>query len=247
MKIDKSVQITLIIVVAVLIIGFVAFSSLPSTSANTVTGNGQATIKVMPDLVSVYFNIQTRGDTSKEATDNNSKIVNDLADALLNEGFTKDQIQTTSFNVYPDYVYTNQERKENGYVATHSLRVQMSADDISKIGTVVDAGVNAGAGVSYISFELSQDLQNQYKVEALKLAATDARTKAEAVANGLGKNLGKLVSTQADNFNYYPWRVYDAGGAVASTDSAEITKEATSIQPGEQEVSASVTAVFKLS
>ncbi|MGD9276817.1 MAG: SIMPL domain-containing protein [Candidatus Pacearchaeota archaeon] len=244
-KIDNSVKITLIIVLGVLVLGYMIYSSLPTTSANTVTGNGQATIKVMPDLVRVYFNVQTRGETSKEATNNNSEIVDDLITKLVKQGFERKQIETTNFNVYPDYIWDDEGRKENGYVATHSIRVELSTDDIDKIGNVVDAGVNAGAGVSYISFELSQDLENQYKAEALELAAKDAKTKAQAVANGLGKNLGKLVSTQGNDFNYYPWRIYESGG-VASLDAASVKQEATNIQPGEQEVSASVQAVFEL-
>lgn len=245
-KLDKSVQITLIIVLGVLVLGFMLYSSMPTTSANTVTGNGQATIKVMPDLVKVYFNVETRADTSSEATDENAKIVEDLKEGLVNKGFEESQIQTTNFNVYPDYIWTNNQRKDNGYVATHSIVVEMSSEEVDKIGQVVDAGVGAGAGISYISFELSQELQNQYKAEALSLAAQDARTKAEAIANGLGKKLGKLVSTSGNDFNYYPWRVYSAAEGTASMDSAAIKEEATSITPGDQEVSASVTAVFKL-
>lgn len=244
-KLDNSVKITLIIVAGVLILGYMLYSLVPTTSANTVTGNGQATIKVMPDLVRVYFNVQTRGETSSEATENNSEIVDDLITELVKQGFERKQIETTNFNVYPDYTWENNKRRENGYVATHSIRIELSTDDIDKIGDVVDAGVNAGAGISYISFELSQDLENQYKAEALELAAKDAKTKAQAVANGLGKDLGKLISTQGNDFNYYPWRIYESQGA-ATMDAAEVKQEATSIQPGEQEVSASVTAVFKL-
>lgn len=246
-KLDKSVQITLIIVLGVLVLGFMLYSTMPETSANTVTGNGQSVIKVMPDLVKVYFNVETRGETSAEATDENSKIVDELKTELIKQGFERAQIQTTNFNVYPDYTWDEKGvRKDNGYVATHSITVQMSSDDVEKIGEVVDAGINSGAGVSYISFELSQEMQNQYKAQALALAAQDARTKAEAIATGLDKKLGKLVSTSGNDFNYYPWRAYSAAEGTASMDSIAIKQEATNIQPGEQEVSASVTAVFKL-
>ena len=245
MKIDKSVQITLIVVVCVLILSLLVFSNMPGTSAKTVTGNGQATIKVMPDLVRVHFNVETRGETSKEATENNSLIVDKLITELVKNGFERKQIETTNFNVYPDYIWDEGKREDNGYVATHSVRVEISAGSIEKIGEVVDSGVNAGAGVSYISFELSQELQNKYKAEALKLAAEDAKIKAEAIAGGLGQKIGKLVSTSGNDFNYHPWRVYESAGA-STMDAALVKSEATNIQPGEQEVSASVTAVFKL-
>ena len=245
-KMDKSVQKTLIIVGGILVLAvimIIAFSNF--SGANTVTGNGQATIEAMPDLVGVYFNVQTEGDTSKEATDANSEILDDLITELIKEGFERSQIQTSGFSVYPNYEWKNGQRTENGYIATHNIKVELSATDATKIGNVIDAGVNAGAGISYINFELSQEKQNEYKAQALKQAAEDARIKAEAIANGLGKRLGRLVSTSDSNFNYYPWRVYEAS-AGASMDAAEAKQATTNIVPGDQDIYASVTAVFKL-
>ena len=77
-KMDKSVQITLIIVLGVLLLGGMGFMYVNSknpTSGNTVSATGQSTIKAMPDLVTVYFNIESTAATSKEANDKNAKIV----------------------------------------------------------------------------------------------------------------------------------------------------------------------------
>ena len=242
---DKSVQITLIIVggfILLALLGFIALNNLSPTS-NTVTGNGEAIVKTVPDLVGVYFNVETKGATSEEATSKNSVIVDDLITSLVKEGFERKDIQTLSFNVYPDYSWINNNQKLNGYRATHQIRVELSTSDSGKIGDVIDASVGAGAGISYINFELSQVKQNEYKAEALKLAAEDAKIKASAIAEGLNKKLGNLVSTSSNNFNYNPWNLY-----TASSDSgiAEAKRATTNIQPGEQEISASVTAIFKL-
>ncbi len=244
-KMEKSVKITLIIVAGIVMLGLmgvIIFSNL--TSANTVTGNGYATVKALPDLVSVYFNVQTEGDTSKEATDSNSEIVDKLILELLKQGFDRDEIQTMNFNVYPNYDWDDGERNQEGYVATHSIKVQVSSDNSGKIGDIIDAGVSAGAGISYINFELSQEKQNEYKAEALKLAAEDARIKAESIAEGLGKRLGRLVSVSDSNFNYSPWRIYQAEEGVM--DAAGAKTATTDIQPSEQEIYASVIARFKL-
>jgi uncharacterized protein YggE len=244
-KIDKSVQITLIVVLAIMAltgIGYMIFTSL-TPSLNTVTGNGQATIEAVPDLVAVYFNVETEGETSKEAKDKNAEIVDDLIISLLKEGFERKDIQTQNFNIYPDYDWNNGNREIKGYRATHSIKIELSTEEFDKIGEVIDAGVDAGAGISYINFELTQEKQNEYKAEALKLAAQDAKIKAESVAEGLGKNLGKLVSVSDSYFNYSPWRIYemDEGQTVG------MAKEATTnIQPGEQEISASVRVIYKL-
>lgn len=241
---EKSVKITLIIVIGIIIVailGFLFFS--PTNTQNTVTVNGQATIKAIPDLVGVYFNVETQGKTSKEAKDKNAEIADKLIAELLKQGFDRKEIQTLNFNINPEYDWTSGSQKLIGYKAVHSIKVELSTEKSEKIGTVIDAGVNAGSSVSYINFELSQDKQNSYKAEAMKLAGQDATIKAESIASGLGKKLGKLVSVSSTDFNYYPWRLYDASAGATT----EMAKQATTnIQPGEQEISANIQAVFKL-
>lgn len=246
MKLDKSVQITLIIVVGIIILailGYIVFSSIIPAS-NTISVNGQSEIEAFPDLVGVYFNIETQGSTSEEATKENSEIVEELKNSLVIKGFDREDIKTQNFNVYPDYDWINGKRVAKGYKATHSLKIELSTDDTSKIGEAIDAGVEAGSGISYINFELTKEKQNEYKAQAIKQASEDARIKAEAMAKGLGQELGKLVSVSDSGFDYYPWRIY---GAVEEASEVAIAKEATTdIQPGEQKITARVSAVFKL-
>ena len=218
----------------------------PNYSEETISVNGQSVVKATPNLVGIYFNIETNADTSESAVTKNSEILKILKSSLIVLNIPEDKITTESFNVYPDYIYTNTGRKDNGYKASHQIKIQLSTDDTNQIGEIIDAGVRAGAGISYINFELSQEIQNDYKSEALKLAAQDARIKAESVAEGFDKELGKLVSTRVDNYNYYPWEIYTADAGVSSTVSAEMAKSTVvDIQPGEREISASVTAVYR--
>ncbi len=226
----------------IVILALIEMNSSGFSSQNTISVSGTSTIKAMPDIIGVYFNVDTQGATSSEAADKNSEIVDSLTNSLISKGFEREDIKTQSYSVYPEYDYKTGTGKITGYRATHSLRVELSADDSEKIGDVLDSGVDSGAGISYINFELSQENQNKYKGEAMKLAAQDATSKAEGIAEGLDKKLGKLVSVSVDSYDYIPWLARDFAGATA----AEAKQEATSIVPSEQEVSARVTAVFKI-
>ena len=161
---------------------------------------------------------------------------------MLKERFERKDIVTQSFSVNPNYEWNNGDNKQKGYIAQHYLKVEMSSDETDKIGEAIDAIVDNAASLSYVNFELSQENQNKYKTEAMKLAAQDATAKAEGVAEGLGKSLGSLVSVTINDYGYVPWLAYDASGVPA----AEAREAATSIVPSEQEISASVTAVFKI-
>ena len=114
----------------------------------------------------------------------------------------------------------------------------------NRLSAVVDAGISAGAGISSINFELSPEKQSEYKAQAIKLAAEDAKTKAEALAEGLGKRIGRLVSVSDSDFGYSPWVLYSGSGMA---EEAAVAKDAaSSIQPSEQSITARVTAVYKI-
>ncbi len=243
----SSVQITLIIVVGIILLTLIlifTLTSVFSSARDSLQVNGQSTIKVTPDLITLSYNVETKGNTSKEAEDLNSDIVNDLIYRVVQLGFEKEELKTENFNIYPEYDWNSGNQKLTGYKAVHSLKIELTIDKTSKAGDLIDAGTSAGAGISYINFELSDELEQKYKSEAIKSAAQDAKIKAEAIAEGFDKKVGKLVSVSLNEFNYYPWRMYDsmeAGGSVT------IAKEAVSnIQPSEKEVTASVSAVYKL-
>ena len=247
---NNSIKITLIISAVVILVAlllvFVIFSLAP-VSGNTVTVQGVSSMKAMPDLISVNFLIQTRGNTSAEAKDANSIILNKIVDSLVAQGFSKEDLQTVNFNIYPDYLWVRDKQVDNGFIAYHYVKIELPSEDSEKLTSVVDAGVNAGAGVSSIDFELTQESQNKYKAQALELASQDANVKAEAVAKGFNKDVGKLVSVQVNSYNYYPWNVYSAGAMEDSAQSAASVKEvASNIQPSEQEISASVSATFQI-
>ena len=242
MKLEKSVQTTLIIVAGVIIFGLILMNSLNPSYANTISVAGVATVKAMPDLIGVYFSVDTQGATSNQAADKNSEIVDSLIDSLISKGFEREDIQTQSYSVYPEYDWNSGNQRLIGYRATHSLRIEIPADESEKIGDVIDSGVDSGTGISYVNFELSQENQNKYKAEAMKLAAQDATSKAEGVAEGLGKKLGSLVSVSIDDYNYIPWLARDFSTATP----VEAKEAATDIVPSEQEISARVTAIFRI-
>lgn len=246
---EKSVKITLIIAVGVLVltaIGIFAFMSLRGPS-NTLTSQGVATIKVMPDVIGIYFNVETNGPTAAEAKNANSKIIDKLTGAIVALGFSKDRIQTQGYNIYPWQEWIGNKYVDKGYKASHQIKIELNSSERDKIGEVIDAGVDAGALISFINFELSRAKQNEYKAQTLKQASEDARVKAQAVAEGLGKQIGKLVSVSTSDFGYYPWNIYASReGTMAKEDAALAKEAATRITPGEQEISASVSTVWEL-
>lgn len=242
---NSKVLITLIIVVALLILGVVATVTLGGEST-TVSATGTTNINVKPDFATVYFNVETEGENSSEASNKNSEVVNNAKAALMDLGFNESQISTENYNIRPQYDYSrDREREISGYIASHALKVKIPVENRNNIGEAIDAGANAGARINHINFEIEEDRKSSLKTDAIEQATKDAKEKAKALAEGSGNRLGKLKSLSSTSFNYQPWRAYEAKGSLDSggKGGAEI---ATNINPSERDVSASVEAVFRV-
>ena len=241
-----SIKITWIIVSAVFAIALIGGLIYWNVNApkNELSVTGSSTIKAMPDLVSVYFTVDTSGLTALAAKDANSLISAKVIENLVKIGLERDEIATESFNIYEDFVWENGRQRSKGFKATNSLKVVLDSEKMEKVGEVIDAGVNGGAMISYINFELSTEKENYYKAIAFENAAEDARIKAESIASGLNKEVGSLVSVSAQEFGYRPWPLYASAGA--ESDVAQAKAAVTNIQPGEKEVTGQVNAVFKI-
>ncbi|VVB82122.1 Uncharacterised protein [uncultured archaeon] len=245
-KENSPIIITSIISGVVLLIAVIAIFAFQPQTSNVVTVQGVSTVKAMPDLITVYYSIETDGNTSAAAKDANTLIYNKLTDALVAQGFSKDDLKTENFNIYPNTYWDNGKEKQDGYKASHSLKIELSVNESDKLTTVIDAGANSGAAISYINFELTQKAQNEYKAQALQLAAQDAQIKAESVANGFDKKAGKLVSIQVSDFGYYPWNIYTSRAVGGSADVASAKESTMNITPSEQDVTATISATFKI-
>jgi uncharacterized protein YggE len=248
---NNAIIVTSIIAGVILIVALLAlntFSSIVPSTKNSVTVQGTSTIKAMPDLVSVYITIQTNGSTSAEATSANTDIYDNLIEEMIIAGFEESDVKTESFSVYQNTYWDEKDgrSKTDGYIANHYLKVELPSEKMNKVSAVVNAAVNAEAGISYINFELSQESQNEYKAQALKQASEDAMIKADSIASGFDKEVGKLLSVQTSDFGYYPWNVYTASGGAYREDAAMAKETAMNIQPGEEEISASITATFQI-
>lgn len=244
---EKSVKITSIIAGTIIILALIPiFLFMQYAPGQTISVQGNSVIKVTPDLVSVYFNAESNGTTAKEAKDANALIVDNMLTALIKQGFNRTDVTTENLQIYEDMRWENNMQKSYGYKATHQIKVELSTNRADKIGDVIDAGVDAGALLNYINFELSSAKQNEYKAQALVEAGQDAKTKAEAIAQGVDKRLGALVSIATSNWQYSPWNVYTANAGGMREDATLAKSATTNIQPGTQEVTANIDVVYKI-
>jgi uncharacterized protein len=193
----------------------------------TVTGTGTAT--TVPDRAGFWFGVQTNRKTASEALAANSRDMRKVIAAIKTAGVPDADVQTAQISLSPDYQGSNLV----GYVAQNSVTVTVR--DITKSGPVIDAAVAAGADqVSGPSF-MRADSSALYR-SALKAAVADARSRAEALASAAGVQLGAVTAIDESSQTAMPY----AGATTTDTQPPPI-------EPGSQDISATVTVSFVIS
>lgn len=236
---DRNTLIAVIIIGAVVLaLGSTLFDRVLPSNEKTVSSNGVATLKTMPDQASVNIRIDVLQPTAEAAKNKNAEITDKVEKALKNLVEDKD-IQTENFNIYEEFDWSDGKQTSNGWRATHSLKI--IAKDFDDIGKIVDAAVSGGAtGIDYINFEISDAKKSELKKQVLEMASKDAREKAEAIASGLNAKIGDVVSVTTSDYDYMPIPIYRAEAGIA------LEKAVTDINPRELEVTANVQVTFEL-
>ncbi len=235
----NGIIIGIVAIAFILVFGFILYDKLPSQNIKTISSSGTSTIKSMPDEASVYVSINTLKDNADESKKQNSEISEKIMNSLSALGIDKTKIETSQYNIYQDYDYSQDGRKPLGFRTNNVLKIKLS--DFDLIGKVVDVATAAGAtGIDSINFEISDDKQKKLKKEALTKASQDARSKAEAIVSGLNVKLGDIVSITSSNYDYRPYPLYAKASGIA------LAEATTNIMPQELEVTANVEVVFEI-
>ena len=166
----------------------------PALAGSIVEATGEGEVIVPPDQAMLSLGVTTDAPTAKQALDDNARTMTAVLAALEQAGFKAPDVATRAVSLTPltDYKTPEQPRIV-GYRANNT--VQVKSRDAAAIGRALDAGVKAGANVSGgIAFTLADP--RTAETQALRLAVQDAQRRAGAMADALGKRLGRVVEVR---------------------------------------------------
>ena len=212
----------------------------------TLSLTASADVMREPDIAFINTGVQSEASSAKEAMAQNRAAMNGVFDALKTAGVEDRDMQTSNFQIYPQYDYLT-ERTENGergrqvlrgYQVSNQLTVKVR--DLDQLGTLLDALVDAGGNqFSGINFALDDDREAR---DEARVAAVKAVTeRAALMAGAAGYQVGRIV-TMSETIQY--------GGpqprmmAARAFDAAESAP--TPIASGEVGFTATVSVTFEL-
>jgi len=208
-----------LIIVSLMVLGLLAACSptaAPASPENirsmSVSGTGRVTL--VPDIATINIGVRTEEDSVTDALEGNTAQANAISRVLQDLGVAEKDIRTSNFNVYPADRYDPMTGQVEGRYFVVENTVNVTVRDLSSLGEVLSAVVEAGANNIYgINFDVED--RDAAIAEARQLAIEDAQAKAKAIAEAAGVELGELM-----NINVYggitPISYYDAKGGAYS-------------------------------
>ena len=176
---------------------------------------GEATVSVPPDLAQIDGGVTSEAKTAREASEANNAAMGKVLQALKGAGLDEKDIQTSRLSLQPQSAPNRSGPSAiAGYRASN--RVTLRVRDVTKVASVIDTLVGAGANeIGGINFVVSQ--ASKLLDEARERAVADARRKAEIYAKAAGVTLGAPLSiSEEGNSAPVPYRRMAAGMAASA-------------------------------
>ncbi len=211
--------------------------------------SGEGKVATVPDVAEFSFSVVTEGGKDLSALQSeNAQKANGVIVFAKEKGIDEKDITTSQYGIEPRYQYYRcdnyfmnvgapcQPSEIVGYTVRQTITVKVR--DFGIIGEILTGAVDAGANtVSGPNFTIDDEVALQE--EARAKAIEQARGKAENTARAGGFRLGKLLSV--DEGGFYD---YGMGGDVQTFGKA--TEVAPTIEPGSQEINATVNLRYEI-
>src|SRR5258706_5657507 len=217
-----------------------AINSVQTTKSNVfqVTGDGKAT--AIPDIAHIYFGVTKQASTISDAQNQTNSAMQTVLSGLKQHGIDEKDVRTTDYSVNPNYDYNSGRSTITGYSVTQTVDVKIKP--IDKVNKVLDSLTANGANiVGQVSFGFDDATQKDLEQKARVEAVTNAKEKAQNLANAAGLHLGPIIDV-SENGNEAPRPVFMAADSKAI---AQPLGQPSQVTPGTNSVNVTITLSYQ--
>ena len=227
-----------------------------------ITVQGVGVITIPASIGVVELGVDVTADPLVDARSTAAHAMQNVIDAVKQQGVTDDEITTTRLSIRPERTWIEEEftledgstgRRNRdviiGYRVSNRVKIQIDISDSSEdengdiLSAVIDAAATAGGDdVRIDSIYFTADQSTESVDEARKLAVEDALHRASLYAEAFGVEVGTLLSA-SEAVASTP--VY-ADAAFARLESASFDGPSTPISAGDVEIRANINAKFAI-
>ncbi len=219
------------------------------TATNTITVSGEGDVFAVPDTATFTVSVIETGKDVTTAQTAANKKGNDIVDYLKAQGIDEKDIQTTDYNVQPQYEYSNAvcsggycppgKQTLTGFQVSETFTVKVR--DTTKAGTLL-AGVGTRGASSVSSLSFTIDDQDALEAQARDKAIAQAKTKADALAKSLGVSVVRVVGFNENGSQPIYYAKMSAGVAM----DAAAPSAAPTIAVGQNKITSDVSVTYEI-
>lgn len=230
------------LVALALMLGLAA-PALAQDNPPTLSANGTGSEDASPDIAFITLGVLSHAETAREALDANNEQMDGVIQTVRGEKVADKDIATTGFSIGP--VYSQEPQRPDGshtppkivgYQVSNQVRIVVR--DLDALGVILDKAVTAGANqAASINFVIEN--RTELAEKAVVAAITDARHKAELMAEAAGVRLVRVLSVNANENGGPPMPMFEARAMAAADKSVPVMR-------GEQTVSASASITWEI-
>ena len=204
-------------------------------SNGIITVSGEHTRYVDPDQAVVSIGIVTNDKDLEAAQKENQHLSSQVVQSLLNNGVQEQDIQTSTYQVLPQYQFEGGKQTFTGYEVRQVFKVTVKS--IERVGKIIDDAIKSGANrVENIQFVQSNPIESYQ--QALAIAYQEAYQKALTLSGQSKQHLNPQPKsiTEQSRPSAVPFM---------NTAYLKAADESTSVQPGQIAVTAIITVEFR--
>lgn len=209
----------------------------PGVNPRQVTVLGAGQVQGVPDTLTAHVAIEFNAADVTTAMNQTNDRQHAVIDALVAAGLDRKDIHTTQVSLQPQYATPESTGTTTitGYRATNALELTIHPTDAaSKLLALVVSTGGGATRIGSVNYSIADD--SQLVKDARARAFDDAKSRAQQYAQLSGLNLGRVLS------------ISETGGATPPQPNGSPAPRASMapLEPGQQTVSFSVTAVWEL-
>lgn len=215
-------------------------SLYPSRSI-TVSADGKVTVS--PDIAKLSFSVISEGNNPNQLEIDNAQKVTAAVDYVKNQGVDDKDIQTSSYDLSPKYIYSEATKRNyiDGYTMTQTTSVKVR--NLNKVADILgglsDKGVNQIGSVIFTIDDPDKYL-GQARADAFSKAAAKAKIMAEINRVRIVKVINFYEYQGGPITPYYD--TYSKGGALG----IQTTPVAPSISTGSNDLTVQVSITYEI-
>lgn len=212
----------------------------------SVAWNGE--VRVTPDTLIVYLNVEDTAKTTAEAQKNVDEKVAQIKKIVKSFKIKDSDVKTTNVNVYEAYDWTDNGRKSLGFTANHGLEIKIKSANVENewVGGKIISQVSEIEWVFVNNVNYDIDDKTEYYSQARKLALEKAEQKAKELAEFAWVKLWKPISISEERSYDYAISTSRSMKNTYFAEEAMDDAEWSDISLGEMKITLDVDVVYEI-